>query len=172
MSGNFRAFKLILLIILVTLLICGPAQAGSMKIGSRVEGISLPTVDGTRVDLSQVIGKMPVLIWICDMGPVSVSGVDNILSIYRDFPRDRLAVYVIGTAGVRRADEFVRENQFPIPVLIGGRDSLTAKLTGDSPVTSPIVNLFLIDRNGILQFKGFLPGIRTRAIEAEIMKVL
>ena len=164
--------RMLLVAFAVLFLMCGTSFAQGLEIGQKVTGVVLPQVDGRKVDLTKVIGNKPVVIWICDMGPVAGGGVDNLKSIYASYSRDKIEVYVIGTAGAQKATEFIKENEFHIPVLLGGEDPLTTKLTGESPVTSPIVNLFIIDRKGILQYSGFLPGLPTRKIEVEITKVI
>jgi hypothetical protein len=170
-----KFFRAIVLSLLISIIVSSPLPlfCQGMEPGLKVKGAILADTRGDRWDLGKSIGARPVVIWISNLGPVSHAGVDNLMDLHRAHAGDNVAFFIISTSDGRTAEAFVKDNGIGVPVLLGGTDPLTAELSGEKGAgVNPVDNFFIIDGRGILRFKGHLPGITTKKMEAELSKVL
>lgn len=161
------------LVIAVSLILASSAgQAQGLDVGKKVTGGVLPNLAGGRTDLGKVFGAQPTVIWICDLSPVAESGVDNLHDLQTKFSKNKVAFFIISTGEKKETTGFFQKNPIGVPILLGGDDPVTGSLMGGSDSASPTSNFFLIDRQGNLRFKGYLPGMTTGTMEKEITDAL
>jgi peroxiredoxin len=175
MNKSLKSFFAIFLpgIILLIALCYLKSEAASVNIGQKVTPAVLKDYHGANINLGNSIGRRVTVIWICDLCKVCERGFDNYLSISDYFSSRQVDFYLISTVNEELTENFVKKYNITTPVLLGGSDPLTQLLTGQSGYgLCPMDNIFLMDRNGILRFRGHLPGITNRDMQNIINRVL
>lgn len=145
----------------------------SLKPGDEIPKGVLTSVDGFNYNLQDYTGKALLIVWVTNLNSVALSGTDNFLEIYGKYSADEVNFFIVSTINKNDTLNFIQENRIPCPVLLGGTDSFTKQLTGESGYgIAPVNNFFIFDKNGKLSRRIHLPGLPTRHIEALINQIL
>lgn len=162
---------IILLIFLLTL----PSFSGEdvIKVGDQVPAAIITDSKGNPVNLADHIGKRTIILWVTDLCAVCLEGLDNFQNLYDKFSNSNVSIFMIGTSNEKTTKDFIKKYDVSFPVLMGGKDSLLLKLTGESGIgICPIDNFFVIDKKGVLRHRKHLPGIPDRELENIVNSVL
>ena len=124
-------------------------------IGRDAIAFALEDLDGNRVDLQSLKGKVALLdFWASWCGPC-VAELPHIEKLHRDFKDRGLAVLGVNNEDVDVAREFVKRRGYTFTTLFDEGSEVTRKYG-----VSGIPQVFIIDREGKVKWHtlGYLPG--------------
>ena len=168
--------KIIFRYLLTVLFLWSALTTGSFA--SLMQGDEIPegeliSVEGLNYNLRDYSGKTLTVIWVTSLNPTAMNGTDNFLEIYGKYSADEVSFFIVSTINKNDTLNYIQEHRIPCPVLLGGADSFTKKLTGESGYgIDPVNNFFIFNKDGKLSRRIHLPGLPTRHIEALINQVL
>jgi peroxiredoxin len=154
-------FTLLLVFSVVT------AEAGSPRIGARIDGFRLPDTSGAIVDTGRFKGRTVVIFFWNNL-----CGCSQQLLALKDFVsarKNRPFAFVTVNEGQGRAlvDSFIHGNRLPYEALLDGDLAVGKKNFG----IKVLPTIFIIDKDGVL-WEKLIGVLDNRRLEAIIQRYL
>lgn len=151
--------RILLLGIAVTLATSVFAQ--EFKLGGKVTDFTLQTVQGQNVHFNEIKGDLTVLMFIATQCPISNDYNDRMNALYRDYSGRGVKFIGINSNSTEPAQEVqshAAKHGFAFPVY-KDYNNVVADRFG-AQVTPEI---FVIDRNGVIAYHGYIDDSRNPA---------
>ncbi len=163
--------KYIVLTLLTLFTLYGICIASPIDIGEKVPNTTLKDIHGQSFSLKSIIGKHPTVIWITDFASSDVEGIDDFNRIIAEYPQ--IKFIIISTVPKKEVQKVLNQYDVQGKILMGGEDTLTKALSGESGYgISPIYNFFIIDKKGILKQRTHFPGMNPKRLKGLIESIL
>jgi peroxiredoxin len=149
------ALAVVVLGIIAAILVFLYAQQGGhrpkiIREGDAAPDFRLQALDGRSVSLSELRGKVVLLHFWATWCPPCVEEIPSLDRLYRSQLRDGLAVLAVSVdeGGASAVKAFLERNGLTLPVLLNPDRSVAAGYG-----TFKFPETYLVDRNGIVQYK-------------------
>ncbi|MBM3789706.1 MAG: redoxin domain-containing protein [Acidobacteria bacterium] len=157
----------------VALFACAAATfsaAGGAQVGARITDFSLPASDGQEHSLSRYAGKIILLEFWSFKCPVTLALNERMAGLQKQY--EPKGVVVLAVASNRNeSEQEVRRNaanlKLPFPVLLDA-DGLLADRLGATHTPT----IFILDRQGVLRYRGAFGDDRGRSYAEEALDAL
>lgn len=128
-------------------------QEVGLEIGNVAPDFELQTLSGENVRLSDYRGKKVMLNFWATWCPPCRAEMPDMQKFYEDTDMEILGVNLTSSeVNIGSVENFVDEMGISFPILLDGKNKV-----GTTYYIQPIPTSFMIDKNGVIQYKTFGP---------------
>jgi peroxiredoxin len=145
------------------------------KVGEQAPDFSLTDFQGKAFNFSKAKNDKVRMFWFTNLCSGCLSVISDMEKIKSMYEKKGVEIVAVSQLGEDKAtvERIVKDRKLSIRFLYDPKGDATAKYSGRyTPGTCPLKSLYIVQKNGTIQFANHFPGVPSNEIANQLEKAL